>query len=457
MTATILVVDDIEANLKVLEAKLSTHYYSVITTNQGKKALEILKKKRIDIILSDVLMPEMDGFALCEAIKKNHETTFIPIIMITALSDIEDKIRGLSVGADDFLSKPINDTELFIRIKSLYKLKQLTDELKVRNQVNLQLGADQVAISEDFNNKKILIIDDDIVSCRFIMNTTKKLSCNVKTVNDIGDIESIYESFEPEIVMISCQLMNDDPLKVFTRLNTIDISEKPYFILIAEEDKLDTVMKGIEIGISDYIIYPINESELIARSKNQLKRKMYHNLLKNQIIESIDLSVKDTLTNVYNRRYFEIHATKMIALTNSANKKLFFFMLDIDKFKYINDNHGHQIGDMVIKEVSQIIKQNIRVTDLVARYGGDEFIIMLVDIPNAKVLTIAQRIRSSIEEKKFTTPEGKTFNTNISIGIAESYNDSTLETLIKKADQALYKSKNLGRNTVSFYDDSMGK
>ena len=132
-------------------------------------------------------------------------------------------------------------------------------------------------------------------------------------------------------------------------------------------------------------------------------------------------------------------------------------MLDIDKFKYINDNHGHQIGDMVIKEVSQIIKQNIRVTDLVARYGGDEFIIMLVDIPNEKVLTIAQRIRSSIEEEKFTTPEGKTFNTNISIGIAESYNDSTLETLIKKADQALYRSKNLGRNTVSFYDDGIGK
>lgn len=400
-------------------------------------------------------MPEMDGFALCEAIKKNHETAFIPVVMITALSDIEDKIHGLSVGADDFLSKPINDTELFIRIKALYKLKQLTDELKVRNQINLQLGADQITISEDFNSKKILIIDDDIVSCNFIMNTVKKLSNDVKIINNMENIGSIYESFEPEIVMINCQLMDDDPLKIFSKLDTTDISEKPYFILIAEEDKLDTVMKGIELGISDYIIYPINESELIARIKNQLRRKIYHNLLKNQIEESINLSIKDTLTNAYNRRYFEIHANKMISLTNAANKKLFLFMLDIDKFKSVNDIYGHQTGDMAIKEVSQIIQQNIRVTDLVARYGGDEFMVMLFDISTDEVTKIAEKIRCSVEEKKFTTTEGKIFTTSISIGIANTYNDNKLETLMKKSDQALYKSKNLGRNIVSFYSASM--
>ncbi|MFV9862138.1 MAG: response regulator, partial [Rickettsia aeschlimannii] len=137
---TILVVDDIELNIKLLTAKLLQEYYTVLTANNGKEALATLKKGKIDIILLDVMMPEIDGFEVCKTIKTDPETTHIPVVMITALSDIDDRVKGLEAGADEFLTKPINDTALFVRLKSLSRMKSLIDELKLRNSTNALLG-----------------------------------------------------------------------------------------------------------------------------------------------------------------------------------------------------------------------------------------------------------------------------------------------------------------------------
>ena len=140
MTATVLVVDDLEPNVKLLEAKLLAESYPVFTANSGAAALEALTQNKIDIVLLDVMMPGMDGFETCARIKANPETTHIPVVMVTALSEIEDRVKGLEAGADEFLTKPINDTALLVRVKSLARMKTVIDELKLRNTINAELG-----------------------------------------------------------------------------------------------------------------------------------------------------------------------------------------------------------------------------------------------------------------------------------------------------------------------------
>lgn len=140
MTAAILVVDDLEYNRKLLETKLLTEYYTVYTAANGQEAIKILEAIKIDVVLLDIVMPGMDGFELCKAIKSNQDTAHIPVIIITALSDIEDKVKGLECGADEFLTKPIEDISLFARVKSLVRMKAVSNQIKLRsityNQIN---------------------------------------------------------------------------------------------------------------------------------------------------------------------------------------------------------------------------------------------------------------------------------------------------------------------------------
>src|SRR5678815_2278275 len=140
MTARVLVVDDVELNVKLLEAKLASEYFEVVTAYNGHSALELAEAEPPDIVLLDVMMPRMDGFEVCRRLKANERTTDIPVVMVTALSDVSDRLRGLESGADDFLTKPVNDVALFARVRSLVRLKTMVDELRLRQATGESMG-----------------------------------------------------------------------------------------------------------------------------------------------------------------------------------------------------------------------------------------------------------------------------------------------------------------------------
>src|SRR5438128_65999 len=151
MTARVLVVDDVELNVRLLTAKLTSEYFEVLSADNGPTALVMTEAELPDIILLDVMMPRMDGFEVCRRLKANPRTADIPVVMVTALSDVADRLRGLEAGADDFLTKPVNDTALFARVRSLVRLKRTMDELRLREEVCRQFGnsEDQAALADD--------------------------------------------------------------------------------------------------------------------------------------------------------------------------------------------------------------------------------------------------------------------------------------------------------------------
>lgn len=445
---TILVVDDIETNIKLLTAKLLKEYYTVLTANSGKEALAILKKEKIDIVLLDVMMPEMNGFEVCKAIKTEPETTHIPVVMVTALYDIDDRVKGLEAGADEFLTKPINDTALFVRLKSLSRMKSLIDELQLRNSTNALLGVTNIEMHDTFADKKILLINDDVVQAKNIKQMLLKITQNVKVISNSDELDIINE-YTPDLVIISSTLENEDPLRISVILRGKAEISGVVIILQIDEDSMPLVVKGIELGINDCFVYPIEESELLARIRTQLRRKQYQDNLRNDLEQSVNLATKDGLTGLFNRRYFDIHLKQMIEKANKESIKLYLLMCDIDNFKHVNDTYGHQAGDKVLTIVSRILKNTLRVTDLIARFGGEEFTILLTDIDISKAIETAERVRVKIEYMDFhiedqTEPLKKT----ISIGVTEYKKEESIESFIERADKAMYEAKKTGKNKV---------
>ncbi|HJD54285.1 MAG TPA: PleD family two-component system response regulator [Rickettsia endosymbiont of Proechinophthirus fluctus] len=445
---TILVVDDIEPNIKLLAAKLLKEYYTVLTANSGKEALAILKKEKIDIILLDVMMPGMDGCEVCKTIKTDPETTHIPVVMVTALSDIDDRVKGLEAGADEFLTKPINDTALFARLKSLSRMKSLIDELKLRNSTNALLGVTNIEMHDTFADKKILLINDDVVQAKNIKQMLLKLTQNVKVISNSDELDIINE-YTPDLVIISSTLENDDPLRISVILRGKAEISGVVIILQIDEDGMPLVVKGIELGINDYFVYPIEESELLARIRTQLRRKQYQDNLRNDLEQSVNLAVKDGLTGLFNRRYFDIHLKQIIEKTNKDSIKLCLLMCDIDNFKHVNDTYGHQAGDKVLTIVSRILKNTLRVTDLIARFGGEEFTILLTDIDISKAIETAERVRVKIEYMNFHIEDQiEHLKTTISIGVTQYKKEESIESFIERADKAMYEAKTTGKNKV---------
>src|SRR5246127_3154450 len=161
MSGRVLVVDDVEANVKLLEAKLSSEYFDVLTAYNGPSALEIAETEIPDVILLDVMMPRMGGFEVCRQLKANRRTVDVPVVMVTALSDTANRLRGLQAGADDFLTKPVNDVALFARVRSLVRLKRMMEELRVREGICSKFGNGDAPAAEDTGPARTLIVEDN--------------------------------------------------------------------------------------------------------------------------------------------------------------------------------------------------------------------------------------------------------------------------------------------------------
>ena len=454
MSGRVLVVDDLIPNIKLLEAKLNAEYYVVSTAKSGKEALDFLENNQVDIILLDVMMPEMDGFEVCKLIKTNPKTSHIPVIMVTALSEVEDRVTGLKSGADDFLTKPINDVILMARLKSLLRLKSIIDEIRIRSESLNQLGVDQNLVKLDFNclnGARVLLVDDDVAQRN---NVAKNLSEQKAIVNCLDDEPQVIEELKKtpyDVIMISSQLLKIDSLRLCSHIRSMKEFRHIPILLLVEEDEATTLAKGLEIGANDYLVTPIDITELITRTNTQVKKKRYQDELVATMQDNATAAVKDALTGIFNRRYFDIHVRKIFDTSLAANNPLVLGVCDIDFFKKVNDTYGHVAGDEVIKAFAKVISETIRLTDLVARFGGEEFVFVLPLTTLQDAIVVAERIRMKVDELDVVSPgDQRTIEVTASIGITIIHPTDTLQSMLDRADQALYRAKQSGRNRVEF-------
>ena len=450
MTARVLVVDDVPANVKLLEARLSAEYFDVTTTMSGREALAICSRAECDIVLLDAMMPNMDGFEVCRQLKGNPLTHHIPIIMVTALDHPSDRVRGLEAGADDFLTKPVSEIALIARVRSLARLKMMTDELRMRavtsKEIGVQLSGND-ALAEAGRQGRILLVDDRAASYERI---TGMLASEHAVEVESNPNQALLRAAEGvyDLLIISLAIENFDGLRLCSQVRSLDRTRNTPILAIADGKDNARMARGLEIGVNDYLTRPIDKNELLARVRTQVRKKRYAERLRENVQQSIEMAITDALTGLYNRYYMESHLSALVEQAAARGKSLTLLMLDIDYFKSINDSFGHDAGDDVLRQLATRVRKSIRGIDLACRYGGEEFVIVMPETDMAVATIVAERLRRRIAAEPFTIPQGRTIETTISIGIATLDAGDNVPKLLKRADQALYRAKRDGRNRV---------
>ena len=452
MTARVLVVDDVPANVKLLEARLSAEYFDVITAMSGKEALAICERAECDLVLLDAMMPDIDGFEVCRRLKSNPLTHHIPVVMVTALDQPSDRVRGLEAGADDFLTKPIPDLALIARVRSLSRLKMVTDELRMRALTSRDIGIEspeREAVADTGRGGRVLIVDDRAASHeRIAAVLAKEQTVEVET----DPSEALFRAAEGnyDLLIVSLDLANFDALRLCSQVRSLDRTRNVPILAVTEPDNSTRMLRGLEIGVNDYLMRPIDKNELLARARSQVRKRRYAERLRDNVQMSIEMAITDALTGLFNRRYMESHLGTLIEQAIARGKPLTALVIDIDYFKSINDTHGHDAGDDVLREFALRIKRSIRGIDLACRCGGEEFVVVMPETDMAVAAMVAERLRRRIAADPFVIQQGAgSVPVTISIGIAALRGkDDNAAALVKRADQALYRAKRDGRNRV---------
>jgi two-component system, cell cycle response regulator len=451
MTARVLVVDDILANVKLLEARLAAEYFEVLSAFGGQEALELLETERVDVVLLDVMMPGLDGFEVCRRIKQAARTMHLPVVLVTALDQPTDKVQGLMAGADDFITKPVDDVALITRVRNLARLKALNDEMLMRVSSGLDMGliANPLgAQGQAEAGARVLLVEDQERAVQRVTAALRRMH-SVDVEPDVAAALARLGEEAYDLLITSLSLAGADGLRLCSQVRSLERLRHLPIMVVVEPDDGQRLLRALDMGVNDYLSRPIDRQELLARVRTQLRRKRCSDLLRDSLSASVEQAVTDPLTGLSNRRYLETHLKALTEQARSTGCPLSVLVADIDHFKSVNDTYGHAAGDWVLREFAQRLRRNIRGIDLVCRMGGEEFIIVMPDTAAERARFVGERVCACIAAEPFQVGPVTQVRVTASIGLAtREHPGEGADALIQRADEALYSAKRAGRNRV---------
>ena len=396
-------------------------------------------------------MPRMDGFEVCRRLKENLLTADIPVVMVTALSDVSDRVRGLDAGADDFLTKPVNDTALFARVRSLVRLKRMMDELRLREEVCGRFSPTGAleGPAADLHAVRILLVEEQGFAASRIIDTLNSVASSVVRASSCAEAQDLLDD-SVELVIASLSMPDDDPLRLVSQWRANELTRQLPILLVADDSELPRLAKGLDLGANDYLVRPVDRNELLARVRTQIRHKRLTERLRANYQRSLSLALTDELTGLYNRRYVFAHLNEVLERHGEGGGETAVMLFDVDHFKQVNDHHGHPAGDDVLRQIADRAVRQVRSVDLVGRLGGEEFVVVMPETSLAGAVVVAERLRAAVADAPFI-PQGLSdrLPVTVSVGIAVTGEGSdTPDTLLKRADDALYAAKHAGRNRV---------
>jgi two-component system cell cycle response regulator len=328
----------------------------------------------------------------------------------------------------------------------------VTDELRMRAVTSKEIGLQEPvpdALAEAGRHGKVLIVDDRRSSYERIAGA---LSGEHTVDVETNPHEALFHAADGnyDLLIVSLNLEGFDGLRLCSQVRSLERTRNMPILMTAEAEDNTRLLRGLEIGVNDYVVRPIDKNELFARVRTQIRKKRYSERLRDNFQLSMEMAITDSLTGLHNRRYMESHLGTLVEEAAARGKPLSLLVLDIDYFKSINDSHGHDAGDDVLREFATRVRKSIRGIDLACRLGGEEFVVVMPETDMAVAAVVAERIRRRIAGEPFPIQKGSgVIDVTISIGIAGlAQSDDTAETVLKRADQALYRAKRDGRNRV---------
>jgi two-component system, cell cycle response regulator len=447
MSARILIVDDVPANTRLLEAKLSTERYQVASARNGLEALRMAQDWQPDLILLDVMMPEMDGFECCRRLKDDPVTLHIPVVMVTALGGPAERLRGLEAGADDFLTKPVEYATLRARVRSLVRLRRLLDEWRARGKTARALGLPGENVAPPpIAGTRALVVDDWDASAQAIQQALARDDVIAGRARTGAAAMALAAAIPFDLVILSLLLTEEEPLALVSGLRAGAATRNVPMLLIAEPEQRDSIVQGLDLGADDWLVLPLEENELRARVRNQIRRKVCQDRLRTDPSATLEAAMIDPLTGLRNQRYLTQH---LRGLLERRERELALLMIDVDDFRSVNDDFGHDAGDAALRVIADVLRGQVRVFDSLARYGGEDFVLVMPGTGADEAAQTADRLRSVIAATPFRWSSGAPFHLTVSIGIACSDADcGSGEGLLHAAEASLQEARRRGRNRV---------
>lgn len=448
MTGRILVVDDMETNIRVLTAKLEAEYYEVLSANNGAEAILLARETQPDLILLDVMMPIMDGYQTCRQLKRDPVTMHIPVVMVTALDGQTERVKGLEAGADDFLSKPIDDLSLFARVRSLLRLNSVISELRVHEADNMGNGvlARLQQKARDEGGKVLVVDEDERYARRIIRKLGGPHQCTVSLDPRTAPDEAAHGI---DLVILNLAATAFDGLRIVARIRANDATRAVPILCAVDPNDRGRAVRALDLGANDILERPAEEHELRARVNTLMQRRLYATQLRQSLDASVELAFNDELTGLSNRRHMDGALTELAGQVTRTLEPAVVFITDVDHFKKVNDTWGHQAGDLVLQQVAQLLRDSFRAVDVLCRYGGEEFVVLMPDTGLVSAKAAAERFRQAIESHAFEIGKDRApIHVTASGGLSEILSEEKGPEALQRADAALYHAKQNGRNRV---------
>ena len=460
MAGKILIVDDVATNRIVLKVKLAAACYETLQAEDGATALRLAQEAVPDLIVLDVMLPDLDGLAVCRRLRADPATCNIPVIVVTALDDIATRLRAFEAGADDFLPKPIDDGLLLARLRSLMRAREAEAELRLRDDTCRELGFAEPVAAYELPALVALIAPETATALHWRTGLVPLLDDRLEVMSRAGALAEAPGRPSPDafVIAIDPAAPPADRLRLMSELRSRPATRHAAVCVVLPEALREMAAMALDLGASDLLIAPFDPRELALRLKTLLRRKRLGDRLRASVRDGLRLAATDPLTGLYNRRYALPHLSRIAERAVQTGRRFAVMVLDLDRFKTVNDSFGHGAGDAVLVAVAHRLADNLRAVDLLARIGGEEFLIALPDSGLETARITAERLCRLVEAQPIALPDGAgTITVTLSIGLAicEPRDCTAHDTapdilrLIDRADKALLDAKAEGRNQVT--------
>lgn len=483
MSGRILIVDSIATNRILLKVKLSATFYEILQASDRQQALTLAHSELPDLILLDISNPGHGGLGLLSSLKQSAETAHIPVIVISEAPSAELLMDALRGGAEDVIVKPIDEQFLLARMRSVLRAADIASELNLRDSTSRSFGIiDPVEPANSSPARVILVGGNTQISAMWHKALQDRMDDEILPMTRDQALAEAVAGKAPDLFVISSDF--DEPgsgaslgLRLMSELRSRSATRHCAVVVVLPESEHSMAGIALDLGASDLLLAPFGMDEMAHRLTVQIERKRQTDRLRSRVEDGLKMAMTDPLTGLFNRRYALSHLSRVIVRSKSNGRNFALMLLDLDRFKQVNDRFGHQCGDKVLQVVAERLTANLRSVDLVARVGGEEFLIVLPDTDAEDARRTAKRLCRTIES---TPIEGTTINSGqdtvevsqtASIGvviggdyllpslpdptgqiIAPTLQDmeDTIDRLLARADRALYRAKSSGRNGVMF-------